>query len=128
MITFADEMRKLYFLFVILFVGMVISTFEYRHDYRKDINQEERDTGRIATIKLRSGHIIMYYNEIDTGYYTDAPECPLCIEKRLKDSIEKEERIKASMLAAKKKKDSLLIINNVKEYLERALANQSDSI
>ena len=108
-------MKKLYFLLAVLFIGMIISTFEYRHDYTKDINQSERDTGRIATVKLRSGHIIMFYNDVDTGYYTDAPECPLCIEKKLRDSIEREERIKASLLAAKKKRDSLLLINNVEQ-------------
>lgn len=117
-------MKKLYFLLAVLFAGMFISTFEYHHDYRKDINQAERDTGRIATVKLRSGHIIMYYNEVDTGYFTDAPECQLCIEKKVRDSIEKEERIKAALLAAKKKKDSLTLINNVLEDSQ----NNNDSI
>ena len=72
-------MKKKYFICIcILAILYAVFAPDVRHDYKLDAGDCKRDTGRIATIKLRSGHIIMYYNEVDTGYFVDVPECPLC--------------------------------------------------
>jgi hypothetical protein len=68
----------IYILTAVLFVTFLS---DVRHDYKKDAGSAMLDTGRIATIKLRSGHIRMYYNDVDTGYFAEAPECPLCNKK-----------------------------------------------
>ena len=70
-------------IFVIICVAVIISlSADYRHDYRKDAGTSSIDTGRVATIKLKSGHIRMYYQDVDSGYFTEAPECPICNEQR----------------------------------------------
>ena len=74
---------------VIICVAVIISlTADYRHDYRKDAGTSSIDTGRVATIKLRSGHIRMYYHGVDSGYFTEAPECPICNEQSRRQQIE----------------------------------------
>jgi len=70
--------KKCFIAICILAILYAVFAPDVRHDYRLDAGECKRDTGRIATIKLRSGHIIMYYNEVDTGYFVKAPECPLC--------------------------------------------------
>ena len=72
-------MKKKCFI-AICILAILYATFapDVQHDYKLDAGECKRDTGRIATIKLKSGHIRMYYNDVDTGYFAEAPECPLC--------------------------------------------------
>lgn len=83
-------MKKL--LIIIAAIVVIVVTLSlcdgYRHDYKKDIGNSRVDTGRIATIKLKTGHIIMFYNNGDSGYFTDAPECPMCFQNELQKKRE----------------------------------------
>ena len=83
-------MKKL--LIIIAAIVVIVVTLSlcdgYRHDYKKDIGNSRVDTGRIATIKLKTGHIIMFYNNGDSGYFTDAPESPMCFQNELQKKRE----------------------------------------
>ena len=108
-------MKKLV-LFAIAFVVLVcVFVSNYHHDYKKDIGYEQRDIGRCATIKLKTGHVIMYYVDVDTGYFADAPECPVCsIERRnqfIADSLKKAKKMKPRLqdtLIKKEPSDTLI--------------------
>lgn len=63
---------------IIIALAFIVVLPDVRHDYKRDAGSVKLDTGRIATIKLKSGHIRMYYNDVDSGYFAEAPECPLC--------------------------------------------------
>ena len=71
-------MRKKWFIAILIALVFIVVLPDVRHDYKRDAGSAQLDTGRIATIKLKSGHIRMYYNDVDTGYFAEAPECPLC--------------------------------------------------
>ena len=71
-------MEKKWFISIIIALAFIVVLPDVRHDYKRDAGSAKLDTGRIATIKLKSGHIRMYYNDEDTGYFAEAPECPLC--------------------------------------------------
>lgn len=71
-------MRKKWFIAILIALAFIVVLPDVRHDYKRDAGSVKLDTGRIATIKLKSGHIRMYYNDVDTGYFAEAPECPLC--------------------------------------------------
>ena len=71
-------MRKKWFIAILIALAFIVVLPDVRHDYKSDAGSATLDTGRIATIKLKSGHIRMYYNDVDTGYFAEAPECPLC--------------------------------------------------
>ena len=72
-------MKKKWIIICILTTVLFVTFLpDVRHDYKRDAGSAKLDTGRIATIKLKSGHIRMYYNDADTGYFAEAPECPLC--------------------------------------------------
>ena len=72
-------MKKKWIIICILTAVLFVTFLPDVHpDYKRDAGSATLDTGRIATIKLRSGHIRMYYNDVDTGYFDEAPECPLC--------------------------------------------------
>lgn len=83
-------MKKL--LIIIVAIVVIVVTLRicdgYRYDYKKDIGNSRVDTGRIATIKLKTGHIIMFYNNGDSGYFTDAPECSMCFQNELQKKRE----------------------------------------
>lgn len=83
-------MKKLLIIIAAILVIVVILRIcdGYRHDYKKDIGNSRVDSGRIATIKLRTGHIIMFYNNGDSGYFADAPECPMCFQNELQKKRE----------------------------------------
>ena len=75
-------MKKRWIIICILTAVLFVAFLpDVRHDYKIDAGSAKLDTGRIATIKLKSGHIRMYYNDVDTGYFAEAPECPLCNNK-----------------------------------------------
>jgi len=74
-------MKKKWIITIIIALAFIVVLPDVRHDYKRDAGSEKLDTGRIATIKLKSGHIRMYYNDVDTGYFAEAPECPLCNNK-----------------------------------------------
>ena len=71
-------MKKKWIISIIIALAFIVVLPDVRHDYKRDAGSATLDTGRIATIKLKSGHIWMYYNDVDTGYFAEAPECPLC--------------------------------------------------
>lgn len=71
-------MEKKWVIAIIIALAFIVVLPDVRHDYKIDAGSAKLDTGRIATIKLKSGHIRMYYNDVDTGYFAEAPECPLC--------------------------------------------------
>lgn len=71
-------MRKKWFIAILIALAFIVVLPDVRHDYKRDAGSVKIDTGRIATIKLKSGHIRMYYNDVDSGYFAEAPECPLC--------------------------------------------------
>ena len=72
-------MKKKWIIAILIMVLFSVAFLpDVRHDYKRDAGSMKIDTGRIATIKLKSGHIRMYYNDADTGYFAEAPECPLC--------------------------------------------------
>ena len=71
-------MKKKWVIAIIIALAFIVVLPDGRHDYKRDAGSMKIDTGRIATIKLKSGHIRMYYNDVDTGYFAEAPECPLC--------------------------------------------------
>lgn len=71
-------MRKKWVIAIIITLAFIVVLPDVRHDYKRDAGSVKIDTGRIVTIKLKSGHIRMYYNDVDTGYFAEAPECPLC--------------------------------------------------
>jgi hypothetical protein len=71
-------MKKKWVITIIIALAFIVVLPDVRHDYKRDAGSVKLDTGRIATIKLKSGHIRMYYNDVDTGYFAEAPECPLC--------------------------------------------------
>ena len=74
-------MRKKWFIAILIALAFIVVLPDVQHDYKRDAGSAKLDTGRIATIKLKSGHIRMYYNDVDTGYFAEAPECPLCNNK-----------------------------------------------
>lgn len=71
-------MKKKWLITIIIALAFIVVLPDVRHDYKRDAASVTLDTGRIATIKLKSRHIRMYYNDVDTGYFAEAPECPLC--------------------------------------------------
>ena len=71
-------MKKKWFITIIIALSFIVVMPDVRHDYKRYAGSAKLDTGRIATIKLKSGHIRMYYNDVDSGYFAEAPECPLC--------------------------------------------------
>jgi hypothetical protein len=95
-------MKKLVLLAIVFVILVCVFVSNYHHDYKKDIGYEQRDTGRCATIKLKSGHVIMYYVDVDTGYFADAPECSVCsIERRnqfIADSLKKAKKMQQKRL------------------------------
>jgi hypothetical protein len=108
-------MKKIIIIIIIIICAVILLQLSanFRHDYRKDAGTSSIDTGRVATIKLKSGHIRMYYQDVDSGYFTEAPECPICNEQRRNQQIE--DSLKAIIKIRKEIMDTLVYSEQIEE-------------
>ena len=116
-------MKKIIIAIIIIICAVILLQLsaDFRHDYKKDAGMSSIDTGRIATIKLRNGHIRMYYQDVDSGYFTEAPECPICNEQRWRQKIE--DSLKAIVKIRKEVMDTLVSSEQLEEIQKEELVD-----
>lgn len=116
-------MKKIIIALIIIICAVILLqlTADFKHDYRKDAGTSSIDTGRVATIKLRNGHIRMYYQGVDSGYFTEAPECPVCNEQRRRQQTE--DSLKEIVKIIKEIMDTLVLSEQIEEPQKEELVD-----